>query len=82
LGFSIARSNSQIIPVMIGDEKLALEFSNDLLHNGIFVQPIRYPTVMKGRARLRVTITALHDKNDLQTAVESFEMVGRKRDVI
>ncbi|MGC2571959.1 MAG: pyridoxal phosphate-dependent aminotransferase family protein [Candidatus Nitrosopolaris sp.] len=82
LGFSIARSNSQIIPVMIGDEKLALEFSNDLLHNGVFVQPIRYPTVMKGRARLRVTITALHDENDLQTAVDSFEMVGRKRDVI
>ncbi|HXX97864.1 MAG TPA: pyridoxal phosphate-dependent aminotransferase family protein [Candidatus Bathyarchaeia archaeon] len=82
LGFSIARSTSQIMPVMIGDEKLALEFSNELSRNGVFVQPIRYPTVMKGKARLRVTITALHDKNDLQTAVDSFEMVGKKRNVI
>lgn len=82
LGFSIARSTSQIMPVMIGDEKLALEFSNELSRNGVFVQPIRYPTVMKGKARLRVTITALHDKDDLQTAVDSFEMVGKKRNVI
>jgi glycine C-acetyltransferase len=81
-GFSIARSTSQIMPVMIGDEKLAIEFSNELSRNGVFVQPIRYPTVMKGKARLRVTITALHDKNDLQTAVDSFEMVGKKRNVI
>jgi glycine C-acetyltransferase len=82
LGFSIGRSASQIIPVILGDERLALEFSNELSHNGVFVQPIRYPTVMKGQARLRVTITALHDKNDLQTAVDSFEMVGKKRNVI
>jgi glycine C-acetyltransferase len=82
LGFSIVKSTSQIMPVMIGDEKLALEFSNELSRNGVFVQPIRYPTVMKGKARLRVTITALHDKNDLQTAVDSFEMVGKKRNVI
>lgn len=82
LGFSIAKSSSQIMPVMIGDEKLALEFSNELSRNGVFVQPIRYPTVMKGKARLRVTITALHDNNDLQTAVDSFEMVGKKRNVI
>jgi glycine C-acetyltransferase len=82
LGFSIGRSTSQIIPVILGDERLALEFSNELSHNGVFVQPIRYPTVMKGQARLRVTITALHDKNDLQTAVDSFEMVGKKRNVI
>jgi glycine C-acetyltransferase len=82
LGFSIARSTSQIMPVMIGDEKLAIEFSNELSRNGVFVQPIRFPTVLKGKARLRVTITALHDKNDLQTAVDSFEMVGKKRNVI
>ncbi|MGA9149429.1 MAG: pyridoxal phosphate-dependent aminotransferase family protein [Candidatus Nitrosopolaris sp.] len=82
LGFSIARSTSQIMPVMIGDEKLALEFSDELSRNGVFVQPIRYPTVIKGKARLRVTITALHDENDLQTAVDSFEMVGKKRNVI
>ena len=82
LGFSIGRSTSQIIPVILGDERLALEFSNELSHNGVFVQPIRYTTVMKGQARLRVTITALHDKNDLQNAVYSFEMVVKKSNVI
>ena len=82
LGFSIDRSTSQIMPVMIGDEKLAIEFSNELLLNGVFVQPIRYPTVRKGKARLRLTITSLHDKNDLQTAVDSFEMVGKKKNII
>jgi glycine C-acetyltransferase len=82
LGFSIGRCTSQIMPVMLGDERLAIEFSNELSHNGVFVQPIRYPTVMKGKARLRVTITALHDKDDLQSAVDSFEMVGKKRNVI
>lgn len=82
MGFSIGRCTSQIMPVMLGDERLAIEFSNELSRNGVFVQPIRYPTVMKGKARLRVTITALHDKNDLQSAVDSFEMVGKRRNVI
>ncbi|MFZ0512845.1 MAG: pyridoxal phosphate-dependent aminotransferase family protein [Candidatus Nitrosopolaris sp.] len=82
LGFSIDRSTSQIIPVMIGDEKLAIEFSKELLLNGVFVQPIRYPTVGKGKARLRLTVTSLHDKDDLQTAADSFEMVGKKMNII
>lgn len=82
LGFSIDRSTSQIIPVMIGDEKLAIEFSKELLLNGVFVQPIRYPTVGKGKARLRLTVTSLHDKDDLQTAADSFEIVGKKMNII
>jgi glycine C-acetyltransferase len=81
-GFSIDRSTSQIIPVMIGDEKLAIEFSKELLLNGVFVQPIRYPTVGKGKARLRLTVTSLHDKDDLQTAADSFEIVGKKMNII
>lgn len=82
LGFSIDRSTSQIIPVMIGDEKLAIEFSKDLLLNGVFVQAIRYPTVRKGKARLRLTLTSLHSKEDLQAAADSFEIVGKKKNVI
>ena len=42
----------------------------------------RYPTVMKGKARLRLTLTSLHDKDDLQTAADSFEMVGKKKNII
>jgi glycine C-acetyltransferase len=82
LGFSIERSTSQIIPLMIGDEKLAMEFSSELLLNGVFVQAIRYPTVGKGKARLRLTITSLHTEDDLQTAADSFEIVGKKKNII
>ena len=82
LGFSINNSASQIIPVMIGDEKLAIDFSNELLLDGVFVQPIRYPTVGKGRARLRLTVTSLHTKADLLTAADSFEIIGKKNNII
>jgi glycine C-acetyltransferase len=82
LGFKLQESRSQIIPVIIGDEEIALEFSNQLLDNGIFVQAIRYPTVKKESARLRISLTALNSKNQLTAAIESFEMVGKKLAVI
>ncbi|HYT43573.1 MAG TPA: aminotransferase class I/II-fold pyridoxal phosphate-dependent enzyme [Methylomirabilota bacterium] len=82
LGFSVGRSTSQIIPVMIGAEKLAMEFANQLLLKGVFVQPIRYPTVGKGKARLRLTVTSSHAKADLLTAADSFEIVGKKNNII
>ena len=82
LGFSINNSASQIIPVMIGDEKLAIDFSNELLLDGVYVQPIRYPTVGKGKARLRLTVTSLHTKADLLTAADSFEIIGKKNNII
>ena len=82
LGFSVGRSTSQIIPVMIGAEKLATEFANQLLLKGVFVQPIRYPTVSKGKARLRLTLTSLHTKADLLTAADSFEVVGKRNNII
>ena len=52
-----SRFRSQIIPLVVGDEKLAMRFSKDLLSDGIFMQPIRYPTVQLGKARLRASIT-------------------------
>jgi glycine C-acetyltransferase len=82
LGFSINKSASQIIPVMIGDEKLATEISNELLLDGVFIQPIRYPTVGKGKARLRLTVTSLHTKGDLLNAADSFETIGKKSKII
>ena len=59
LGFDII-GNSHIIPIIIGDEKRALMLAEELLEQGIFVQAIRYPTVKKGNARLRLSLTALH----------------------
>jgi glycine C-acetyltransferase/8-amino-7-oxononanoate synthase len=60
-------SRSPIIPVIIGTESAAVEISERLYERGIFVPAIRYPTVPKGRARVRVTVTAAHTKQDIQT---------------
>jgi glycine C-acetyltransferase len=81
-GFIVPKSHSQIIPIVIGDEKLCVDFANELLSKGVFVQPIRYPTVRKGSARLRVSLSALHSKNQLTTAIDSFESVAKKLGII
>jgi glycine C-acetyltransferase len=82
LGFVLGDSTSQIIPVMIGPEKLAVEFSTELLKQGVFVQAIRYPTVKKGSARLRVSLTAMHTQKHLEPAIGVLEKAGRKIGVI
>jgi glycine C-acetyltransferase len=82
LGFILGGSSSQIIPVMIGPEKLTVEFSKELLKQRVFAQAIRYPTVSKGSARLRVSLTAMHAKKHLDAAVSAFEKVGKKTNII
>lgn len=82
LGFVLGKSTSQIIPVMIGPEKQAMEFSTELLKQGVFAQAIRYPTVSKGSARLRVSLTAMHRQKHLDSAVDAFGKAGRKTDII
>lgn len=82
IGFEIGSSRSHIIPVRVGQEKTAVEFSRELLNAGIFVQAIRYPTVKKGSSRLRVSLTALHTKEDIDFALDAFEKVGKKIDII
>lgn len=81
-GFTLGNSSSQIIPVIVGDEKRAMAFSNELLKNGVFAQAVRYPTVKKGSARLRVSLTAMHEKMHVDTAVVAFEIAGRKAGVV
>jgi glycine C-acetyltransferase len=82
LGFLIGDSTTQIIPLMVGDEKLAVEFSDGLLKNCVFAQPIRYPTVKKGSACLRISLTSLHKKNQLVYALDVFEKVGKRYNMI
>jgi glycine C-acetyltransferase len=82
IGFIRAKPDSQIIPLIIGPEKQALEFSNMLLDEGIFLQTVRYPTVEKGSARLRVSLTSLHTKYQLRAAIDSIESIGRKIKII
>jgi glycine C-acetyltransferase len=78
LGFEIRNPVSQIIPLIVGKETKTVEFSNYLLNEGVFVQAIRYPTVRKGRARLRISLTAIHQQEHLDYAAEMFERVGKK----
>lgn len=78
LGFEIRNPVSQIIPLIVGKETKAVEFSNYLLNEGVFVQAIRYPTVRKGHARLRISLTATHQQEHLDYAEDMFERVGKK----
>ena len=72
IGYSID-SKTHIIPIIIGNEKIAMNFGNYLIKNGVFAQPIRYPTVPKGRARLRISVTAWLSQKDIESALSVFE---------
>ena len=82
LGFDLGKSVTPITPVMLGDAKLAQEFSRRLFEEGIFAQAIGYPTVPRGKARIRVMLSATHTKEDLDFALEVFAKVGRELGVI
>lgn len=82
MGFNLGTTKTPITPIIIGDEKKAQQFSRELFENNIFVQAIVYPTVPKGTARLRVMISAIHKKEDLDFALEVFEKIGKKLSVI
>lgn len=77
LGFDIGHSQTPITPVMLYEAQTASDFSKKLFEEGIFAQSIGYPTVPKGKARIRVMISALHTREDLDFALERFERVGK-----
>lgn len=81
-GFDIGSSQTPITPIMLGEAPLAQEMSRDLFDNGIFATPIGYPTVPKGKARIRVMISAAHSKEDLDQGLEKFVASGKKLGVI
>ncbi|MGH9910294.1 MAG: aminotransferase class I/II-fold pyridoxal phosphate-dependent enzyme, partial [Nitrososphaerales archaeon] len=70
-------SSSHIIPILIGSEKTAMRFSKILLEEGVFAQAIRYPTVPKGSARIRVSMTSLFE-NYIDDALDAFSKSARK----
>jgi glycine C-acetyltransferase len=78
LGFKLGDSTSQIIPIIVGNEMQATELSKELLEEGVFAQAIRYPTVKVGHARLRISLNAIHSKEQLDSAVAALEKVGKK----
>jgi len=77
LGYTIP-SESQIMPIIIGKEKKALEFGKYLFDNGVFAQPIRYPTVKLGTARIRISVTALLNIDLITKSIDVFERAGKK----
>lgn len=82
LGFDTGRSETPIIPLMLGEAPLAQEFSRRLFEKGVFAMAIGYPTVPMGKARIRVMNSAAHSKSDLEQALEIFEAVGKELRVI
>lgn len=81
-GFDIIPGEHPIVPIMLYDAKLSQDFANALLKEGIYVIGFFYPVVPKGKARIRVQISAGHEIHHLDRAVEAFTKVGKSLDVI
>lgn len=77
IGYDI-KSPTHIIPIIVGNEKKTLDFGKYIFDCGVFAQPIRYPTVPKNSARIRVSVTAWISKKQIEYTLEVFEKAGRK----
>lgn len=82
LGFDLVPGNHAIIPVLLGDAKLAQDFAALMLENGIYVIGFFYPVVPMGKARIRTQMSAGHTREDLDKAIAAFAKVGRQLGVI
>ncbi len=82
LGFDTGVTQTPIVPVMLGEAPLAQQFSRRLFEEGVFAMAIGFPTVPKGKARIRVMNSAAHTPEDLETALAAFERVGKSLGVI
>ncbi len=83
LGFDTGVSTTPITPIMLGEAPLAQQFSRTLFENGVFAMAIGFPTVPKGKARIRVMISAAHSREDLNRGLgnvcESGQRTGRNQ---
>ncbi len=77
-GYEIVPGEHPIVPIMLGDARLAADLAAQLLDEGIYVIGFSYPVVPKGQARIRVQVSAAHETEDLDRAVEAFVTVGRR----
>jgi len=82
LGFDLGSSRTQIIPIMAGEARKALAMADHLMEQGIFLLAIRPPTVPANAARLRLTVTALHTRQELERVVAALKKTGRKHGLI
>ncbi|HDJ33153.1 MAG TPA: glycine C-acetyltransferase [Bacteroidetes bacterium] len=81
-GFDLKPTRSAIVPIMLYDAKLSQDFARELLDEGIYVIGFYYPVVPKGQARIRVQLSAAHEKEHLDRAVKAFTKIGRKLGVL
>jgi glycine C-acetyltransferase len=87
LGFDIGGkktpvSETPITPIIVGEGRLAMEFSRELFQEGVFTPGIAFPTVAEGKARLRTIMTATHTKDQLIHSLDVFKKVGKKMGII
>ena len=82
VGFDIGASESPITPVIVGDAALAMTLSDRLFEKGVFAQGIGFPTVPRGKARVRTIVTATHTREELQFALDQFQQVGTELGIV
>jgi glycine C-acetyltransferase len=82
VGFDVLAGETAIVPVMLYDARLASQFADAMLEEGIYVIGFSFPVVPKGKARIRTQISAAHEKEHLDRAVAAFAKVGKKLGVI
>ncbi|MCC7209649.1 MAG: glycine C-acetyltransferase [Anaerolineae bacterium] len=82
LGFDTGASQTPIVPIMLGEAPLAQQFSRRLFEEGVFAMAIGFPTVPRGKARIRVMNSAAHSQSDLEQALAVFEKVGKELAVV
>jgi glycine C-acetyltransferase len=81
-GFDLVGADAAIVPIMVYDAKLSQVMANKLLEKGIYVTGFFFPVVPKGKARIRVQLSASHTQKQLDTALASFIEVGRELKII
>ncbi len=82
LGFNTGTSETPITPIIVGEAEMAMDFSDKLFERGVFAQGIGFPTVAKGKARLRTIVTATHTEAELDRALDTFGAVGRDLGIV
>ncbi|HZZ85871.1 MAG TPA: glycine C-acetyltransferase [Anaeromyxobacteraceae bacterium] len=81
-GFDVRPGIHPIVPIMLGEARLAVDFARDLLDQGVYVVGFSYPVVPQGQARIRVQLSAAHSPEQVERAVAAFTAVGRRRGVL
>jgi glycine C-acetyltransferase len=81
-GFELKEGDTPIVPIMLGDARLAAEFADELLREHIYVIGFSYPVVPKGQARIRVQLSAAHSTEQVDRAIDAFTKIGKSKGII